>query len=92
MTSTIMDRNLVVERKTQSGISIPANGITTFTLDVSKDGYVPLGTVGHANGVNTNFFAYSLVLTGNTMTIGLKSVNASAVTVNFGVDVLYQKK
>lgn len=92
MTSTIMDRNLVVESKNRDGIAISANGFTTFTLDVSKDGYVPLGTVGHANGVNTNFFAYSSVLSGNTLTIGLKSVNATAITVNYTVYVLYQKK
>jgi hypothetical protein len=91
MTSTIMDRNLVVERYQASSISIPANGATTASLNVAKSGYTPIGIVGHANGLNTNFYAYEESLTDNTLKLGFKSVQPSAITVNYVVYVLYQR-
>jgi hypothetical protein len=91
MTSTIMDRNLVVEKHQKTGISIPANGTASAKMDVSKAGYTPIGVVGFANGGSVSFYAYEHSISGNTLTAALKSTTSSAMTVSYSVYVLYQR-
>lgn len=84
----------VVERKSVSFGNIPGNGSVTRTLDVTKDGYEPLGIVGYGNTGNTGFYAYQMTVDlSNGRYIASIHARAVATANNSGMifDVLYRK-
>ena len=78
---------------TESGITIASGDTTSTSIDVSKEGYTPIGIIrinktgaNHANVLLNRFHVAS-----NVAQIGLKNTHSASVTITVGVTVLYQK-
>lgn len=70
--------------------TIEAGGYTATTINISKNGYTPLGIVGITSN-SASACIYDFKLSGNSAIIGIRNVNTQSTTVKETVKVLYIK-
>lgn len=91
---TFLDNIIVRQRfNAPSTVSIPANGYVRVSYDITKNGYTPLGIIGHYFG-NANLSVYDLLSSGNTATADVSNRSGSTITLAVDrafIDVLYIK-
>ena len=97
-TSTIkLPYQLVRERYTSESFTVPAYSTGGKEINITKNGYTPLGVVGLWAKANANTLYYNFRL-GNSsgsgedkVTVGVKNHSNSAIDGQFAVDILYVK-
>lgn len=72
---------------------IPANGNAQQTVDITKDGYSPLGIVGWSNIGSSSFFLYQLTTSGNLLNALAYNTASTATSRSVGINayILYRK-
>ena len=85
---------ILVEAVTGGSQSISANTTETWTINVSKTGYTPLGIVAIYKPMTGSAYTvpYSWSLNGNIASVSLRNIhNSNSYTIQPTVDILYLK-
>jgi hypothetical protein len=84
---------VLIDTKTSSETSVPANGYNTVTIDVSKSECTPLGIIqiGKSGSAAGYCVASNWTITSNTATIFLRNTSSNAASVTVSLVVLYRK-
>lgn len=95
MATSKITKELIVEKKYAPAITVNPNGYASFDINVSKNGYIPIGVLelykdGSASGycaISNYFFNANKT----TLTIGVANTSAYTASVGLRVTVLYQR-
>lgn len=89
--STIKNDGLTVEGKTTT-VQFSNASTKEVTVDISKDGYTPIGVMGYSVVTSANFYVLRAYVSGNTLYLYLVQRAGTAVTqtINVNVYIAYQ--
>ena len=85
--STINNKAIVTELKS---VVVPFSNASTkeVIIDVTKDGYTPIGVVGYSIVTNANFYVLRAYVNNNQLYLYLVQRAGTAVTLNINVAVI----